>query len=124
MNLGQQFVKYYEEERGENIIHTDKGFISWKHYPDSKEIMVTDFFVVPEYRGTPTAFRLAEKVKEKGKELGCTHMSCWIHFPDRLPQTLKRKSHVLRTNLRYGFEIYSQDANQIVLIKEIEQGEK
>lgn len=115
-------AEYYKEERDETLLENEKGFISYKIYDHTqtlnrKEIMICDFYVNKDYRGTKAAKDLADEVEKIGRDQGCSDASCYIQHKGE--EDMDRTTYKLQLYIRYGFKVYSMSETQITLIKDL-----
>ena len=119
------FVNYWLEEKGETAIVNEKGFISYKIYDNDKipnaekEIMICEFYVAPEYRGTRAAKDLADQVCEIGVKNKCTHLSCYIQHPTNCETNRIRTTYKMNIFIRYGMIVHSMNETQILMYKNL-----
>lgn len=64
------------------VAENDKGFMS--AYICGDVCLVDNFYVKPEYRGTPTAYRLTMQIVKMAEEAGCTQFAAEIYKSDPL----------------------------------------
>lgn len=105
------FAEYINETQGREIIEADFGFATY--VINGPQVYIEDIYVRPEYRKQNFATRLADKVKEKAKAQGCTHMLGTVNC------TFKDPTTSLKALLGYGFKIENVFQDVIVMKMEI-----
>lgn len=108
MNLWANYVK---ERYGWDTIVIESGFITY----DLKipECSIEEFYVEPDQRGGTLAKRLADEVFRIAEKEGCKRV--WARIIPGTPGA----EQAMRSNLHYGFKLFSSQGNAILLVKTI-----
>jgi GNAT superfamily N-acetyltransferase len=101
----------YKERFDWETIELEGGFIAYKLNPPDASI--EEFYVRPDLRGGPLAFRLANQVKKIAQEKGAK--SLWAKVEMGRPHTEK----TLGMNMKYGFKIAGVSGNELLLHMDI-----
>lgn len=112
--MSSLFAKYQQERFGFKTLEMDGGFITYAIKPP--EASIEEFYVEPEKRGTRLAKRLADSVFRAAEDMQCLRM--WA----KVTPGVIGAEHAMRTNLHYGFKLSHILGNDIILVKEIDQG--
>lgn len=72
----------YWREKGHVIVENERGFISAVIH--SGVCFVDNFYVKPEYRGSPTAIRLTLALVKLAEDRGCTQFAAEVYKSDPL----------------------------------------
>lgn len=107
------YADYVKLEERYDIIETDHGFVTYQLC--DKELFVSDCYVRPT---SPNGEwnRVWDSLKDKAKEVGCTHLSCIVYLdPTRVDYTTRK----MKTFLGHGFKVVSSQVNKIVLLREV-----
>lgn len=102
---------YFEETSGIKTIEEEWGFVSYSFADPFCRI--EDLYVVPHLRKGTRGLHLLNRVAEKAKEHGSTHLwtQVWVtnHGADR----------ALRANLACGFKMIDAQNGRIIMTKPI-----
>ncbi len=84
------------------MYETDKGFATYKLEPRG-ECYIREIYVLPDFRKTGEASRMADAIVSEAKEQGCTVLSGSV-CPNTSDPTYR-----MRVLLGYGMRFYSVD---------------
>lgn len=112
------FQDYLKELRGEEIIWENDdsipvGFLTYVIDKTGNELYVRELFVVPEYRRTDVATRLALKAESEARIRGCKILA------GTLIKGTRGMTESMGAMLSFGFKIHDWDQNKIVMTKEV-----
>lgn len=107
------YAQYIKEREQKDIIETDKGFATYKVYPNG-ECYLQDIYVIPEARRSRVAYDLADQVVEIAKEKKC-HTLVGSVCTDAINPTASMK-FVLNYN---GMKFHSVKGNMIFFTKDL-----
>ena len=65
---------YIEEREGIDILEDGKGFATFKHITERKELYISDVFIRKEYRKENRAAGYFDELTEMAKELECEYL--------------------------------------------------
>lgn len=105
------YADYIRELGCREVIETHTGFVIYTIH--GTECHVEDIYVSPECRQKGVASALCDKVVTAAKERGCNRLFGFVST-ESLTGTLSLKSQ-----LAYGFRLFSAINNKITLVKEI-----
>ena len=108
-----QFYKDYLEElhEGKSLVNNKTGWASY--WIRDKECYIEDIYVIPKYRRSRAAHKLADKVVEIAKKHGCDHLTGTV-VPSANNSTIS-----LQMMLSYGFKLALSQDNIIWFKKNI-----
>ena len=110
--MATMWADYFKEREGRHTIETDRGFISSSVF--GKTYIVQDFYVVPEFRGSPTAVRLANDAVKDAIAAGCTDFCAEVYRADPL------FDYVVGLYKHWGMTRVSDDENRVIMNKKLE----
>lgn len=105
------YSNYIQERTNKRIIETDKGYATYINYEDG--IFIEDIYVLPEFRKTGEASKLADKITDIAKQNGYKQI-----FGAVCPSA-NGSTDSLKVLLAYGFKLKSSIENYIYFYKEI-----
>lgn len=111
--MKSNYALYLYEREGFEIVESDKGFASYKIYPENKECYIRDIFVRKEFRKENVASKMADEITIMAKEHGCTHLT------GSVDSTLDSSTISTKVLLAYGFKILKNNFSMIIFSKEI-----
>jgi len=97
--MDNMWAHYIQEREGALVEQSSHGFAVYKVHGDI--VYIQDIYVTPEYRQTGEASRLADKVAEKAKIMGCSNMLGSVDISAR------GATASLKVLLSYGMELDS-----------------
>lgn len=107
------FANYLRERTSDEIIETDKGFVTYRYIDNNKTVYIVDIYIVPDFRGAYTASTMADQVVDEAKKRGCNKMLGSV-----VPSN-KNSTTSLRVLLGYGMTLDSSSNDFIVFRKDI-----
>lgn len=107
------YSDYIKEREGKITIETDKGFISYKHFPKLRQLYVSELYVIPSERQSGAGEFFLNQVIEIAQDLGCTHIAATC---DR---TTNGWELVHKAAIKRNFKIVKTDETQNFYSKEI-----
>jgi GNAT superfamily N-acetyltransferase len=107
-----QYAEYLKEKTQDLIIETDKGFLTYR-YVDEKTVYIIDLYVLPEWRNTNVASKLADSVCYEAKDKGC------INLLGSVVPSNKNSTASVKVLLAYGMNLKSSSNDFIVFEKEL-----
>lgn len=107
------YSKYINERLGDHIVETEKGFATYRILNSGITCYLMDIFVLEEFRQFGEATKLADKVVEAAKELGCTELLGSV-VPSANNSTVS-----LKVLLSYGMSLKTSANDFIVMQKGI-----
>ncbi len=105
------YADYLAEITQKHMEESPTGFAIYQFF--GKECYIEDIYVLPEYRQTKEASRLADLIAVKAKALGCTHLT---GTTDARSKSVERSNRVLEA---YGMKLYKKDGPVSYFTKEI-----
>lgn len=84
----------YHREKGLIVVENERGFMSAIIHRGV--CMVDNFYVKPEYRGSPTAYRLTLEIIRLAEERGCTQFVAEVYKSDPL------YAYIVRLHKHFG----------------------
>jgi GNAT superfamily N-acetyltransferase len=105
------FAEYLREREGKEIVESDRGFATFQVL--NNECYIEDIYVVPEYRQTGEAAKMANQIAEQAKTRGC------VRLLGSVVPTARGSTTSLKVLLAYGFRLLRSDNNFIVLSKDL-----
>lgn len=106
------YANYYKERQQLETLETEYGFITYGFHND--HALLSDIYILPEFRGTKKAKELYDIFYLQAKESGCLRIFANFSIAD------KASTKNLTTCLRRGFKLISADKQVITVCKEIE----
>ncbi len=103
--------KSYFEEKGMIVVETDKGFMA--AFTHSGICLVDNFYVKPEYRGTPVALRITMAVVNEAKNRGCKQFCAEIYKSDPL------FDYILGLHKKFGMQVIDEDEFHVMTSKSL-----
>ena len=103
--------KDYFEEKGLVVVENEKGLMS--AYIVGEVIMVDNFYVKPEYRGTRSALQITLQLIHQAKERGCKSFCAEIYKSDPM------YSYIRRLHAHFGMVVVEDTEYKTVTCKEI-----
>jgi ribosomal protein S18 acetylase RimI-like enzyme len=107
------YSDYLRERTSDDIIETDKGFVTYRIQENEKSVYIIDIYVHPDFRREKVASVMADEVVTIAKQRGCTKL-----FGSVVP-TCKGANASLKVLLGYGMILDSSAVNFILFRKEI-----
>ena len=111
------YAEYLREKTSDQIIESDKGFITYRFYYDQKDnceaVYIIDLYVRPEFRKSHVASDAADIVVRIAKKRGCKKLLGSV-----VPSNKDCTSSV-KVLLAYGMSIESATENMIWFKKDI-----
>ena len=105
------YARYLLERTNWGVVENDKGFIVYSI--KNQECFIRDIFVLPEFRKSREATKMADEVTEIAKDHGCTYLSCTV-CPEANGADMS-----LKVVMAYGFKLHSANNNLIILKKDL-----
>jgi len=108
------YKQYVEERRAPEcgVIENEYGFIEYKLFPELKEVMICDLFVIPEKRNSGIGKQLEKLVIDKFKD-ECDYISCTVDI------TANNAEHSLGVIMHTGYRLVRLSGTLIFLGKEL-----
>lgn len=69
-----KYAAYIKEREDMEFYENDKGFVTYCYYPELQACYLAEIYVLPEFRGTITAFNLFKRVCNVAKSNGYNKM--------------------------------------------------
>lgn len=110
----KHWVDYLITEENKTVFHNDGGLIAG--YVTGDEFYVSDIYVVPEQRKTPTCFNLGQEAEEYAKKMGCTKMTSNIFINEANRDMFAYKIGICH---KYGFRPVSTGNNAVTMVKQL-----
>lgn len=107
------YAEYLRERTDDEIIETDKGFLSYRFLNDGKSVYIIDVYIRPEFRQQGMAAKMADMVAEIARERGALEML------GSVSPIAKTSTDSLKVLLAYGMRLQSSSENLIILRKGI-----
>ncbi len=114
MEHPSMYAQYKKERENGIVVETPKGFASAVRLND--HIYIEEIYVLPEYRKSKIASKLADEVAKIGVDLGYAKML------GSVCPTAVGATESLKVLLGYGFKLLSAEENLIYFEKEISNG--
>lgn len=109
MNL---YAKYLKEHHGDDVVSTEHGFAVYR-YLEPATVYIVDIYVLPDFRKSNEASRMADQIVEIAKQRGCTKLLGTV-----VPAA-KNSNDSVNVLLRYGMTLSHIDGGLVVFQKEI-----
>lgn len=106
------YSNYIFEKTDKTIIETEKGFITYS-FTDGKTCYIQDIYILPDFRKSNEATKLADRVTEIAKKYGCTKLIGSV-----IPSA-KNSTDSVKVLLAYGMSLDSSTNDFILFSKEI-----
>lgn len=107
------YSEYLKEREGKEVISTQKYLVIYKHYPESRQLYIADFYVSPKFRKQKIGTHAMDMIVSIAKDRGCTHLACTT---DMTTNNWEKADAGL---LVYGFKQINQDETIRYYYKEI-----
>jgi len=107
---------YVQEREGKKIFENEKGFITYLEMDRVKTVLVSDFYIKKEYRGTGVAKELCDKVEEIVREKKYRYAMATV---DVSTNNWQHSQSILE---HYGFKPSGKEEYVIYFIKEFNYG--
>lgn len=101
------------ERTNDEILETEKGFITYRYIENAKSVYIIDLYVKPEFRNSHEASQMADAVCKEAKERGFTKLLGSV-----VPSN-KGSTSSLKVLLAYGMRLQSSTNDFIFFEKEI-----
>ena len=111
--VNNSLYKQYMEEKGFGCVENEFGFMSFIIHDGI--CMVENFYVLPEFRGSPIAYKLTLKTIEEAKNKGCHTFAAEIYKSDPL------FNYILGLHKKFGMTELSNDEFKVVTSKSIKE---
>lgn len=106
------YGQYIKEHRGDDIIESDKGFVTYRFLNDS-QVYIIDIWIKPEFRRDHYATELANLVVSVARKKNCREVIGSV-----VPQA-NNATDSMKILLKYGMILKSATSDLIVFGKEI-----
>lgn len=110
------FKEYIKERSGREVIESDKGFVTYGvdclGLPQ-KHVYIEDIYVKPEFRKSSEATKLADKVCELSKDIGCSIVVGSVSVPSN------QADSSLKVLIAYGMKLLTISNNTLYMYKEL-----
>lgn len=106
------YAQYLLERTHDKIVEIPEGFATFR-FLNEKQCYLIDIFILPEFRKSGIATKLADKIAEIAKQKGCTELLGTVC------PSAKGSNASLKVLWSYGMTLESSDRNMIVMKKEI-----
>jgi GNAT superfamily N-acetyltransferase len=112
MNLYNEYLK---ERLGDNLFvdPENRGFATYRYLNENKTVYIVDIFVLPDFRRTGLASRIADSICEIAKKQGAKELIGTVS-----PKA-KNPTDSLKVLLGYGMTLINSQADMIVFRKDI-----
>jgi GNAT superfamily N-acetyltransferase len=109
------YAKYVKERLGDEIIETEYGFATFRYIDkhNSRAVYIVDIYVLPEYRKSGEASKLADRIAVIAKDQGCNEMIGTVLTSARTA------TNSVKVLLAYGMTLKSSTNEALVFIKSI-----
>ena len=107
------YADYIKERLGDHIIERPEGFAAYRYLNDGKSVYITDIYVVPTYRRSDLASRMADEIAAIARDQGATEMVGTVN------PSANNATASLGVLLAYGMKLKSCSNDLIVFTKEI-----
>jgi GNAT superfamily N-acetyltransferase len=107
-----QYAEYLRERTYDQIIETEKGFVTWRHL-EEKRVYIVDIFVHRDFRGKGVASELADEVVKMAKKAGCKELIGIVAV------AAKNSTDSIKVLLAYGMTLSGVTADGVIFRKEI-----
>lgn len=105
------YASYISEREIGNVLETDRGFATY--FINGQECYIRDIYVLPDFRQTNEAAKMADKISTIAKERGCSHLLGTV-----VPQA-NNSTTSIKVLLSYGFKLLRSETSMIYFIKEL-----
>ena len=99
------YLEYLKEREDMHIIQIHEGFLLYKLLDG--ELLISDIYVLPQYRKKGISAVLADKAKEIARANGYKHMTCQADLAANGCEA------AVKTILSYGFKLLAAGDNKI-----------
>lgn len=107
------YANYLREKTNDEILETDKGFATYRYLDNDKTVYIVDIYVLPDFRNTHEASKMADSIIAEAKEKGCTKMI------GSVVPSAKGSTASLKVLLAYGMTLDSSTNDFILFKKEL-----
>jgi hypothetical protein len=109
------YAKYIQERLGDNIIETEYGFATYRYIDKvmSRAVYIIDIYILPEFRKSGEAARLADRIAIIAKDQGCSEMIGTVLT------SAKTSTDSMKVLLAYGMTLKSSTNEALVFSKSI-----
>lgn len=107
------YALYINERENYEIVESEKGFATYKIFPENKECYIRDIYVHPKFRDQKIASKMADEIAIMAKEKGCTHLT------GSVDTNTNGSTTSVSVLLSYGFKIMKTNYSAILFIKEL-----
>lgn len=111
--MGSLYASYVKDRLGDEIIESDRGFVTYRYLNNGKTVYIVDIFVLEGHRCLYAATCMANEVCDIAKARGATELIGTVN-PNAKNVTIN-----LKVLLGYGMEFQSASQEMIVFRKEI-----
>jgi len=106
------YAQYIKEKTNDQCIESDKGFCTYR-YLNENQVYIVDIFVLPKYRNSKEASKMADLVVAEAKAKGCKELLGTV-----VPSS-KNSTASLKVLLGYGMSLNSSTNDLIVFKKDL-----
>lgn len=109
------YAKYIKERLNDEIIETEYGFATFRYIDkhNSRAVYIVDIYILPEYRKSGTASRLADRIAAIAISQGCNEMIGTVLT------SAKTATDSIKVLLAYGMTLKSTTNEALIFGKSI-----
>lgn len=107
------YANYLRERTDDEILETERGFVSYRFLPDGKSVYIVDIYVLPEFRKGKEASAMADDICRLSKQRGC------IELIGSVIPSNKGSTDSLKVLLSYGMTLKGSSNDIIFFSKEL-----
>jgi hypothetical protein len=111
--MNSMYAKYLKEKTQDQIVETDKGFVTYRYLADGKTVYIVDIYVLPDWRQTYAAKAMADNIVEEARKKGCNQLLGSV-----VPSN-KSSTTSVKVLLAYGMNLVSSGNDLIFFKKDI-----
>lgn len=108
-----KYADYLKERENKETIETDQYLFTYRHFSNTNQLFLADFYVVPEHRNQKVGTKAMNQIVSIAKQLGCTHIACTT---DTETNNWEKAASGL---IGYGFQVIKEQDGLIYFYKDI-----
>lgn len=110
--MDSMYAKYLKERTDDGILENQAGFATYRIL-NGKSLYIVDIYILPEFRKSGEASRMADLLADIGRVAGCTEMLGTVN------PSAKNSTDNLRVLIAYGMKLSASTDNVIIFKKEL-----
>ena len=112
-DMTSMYARYLLERTDDLIIETPSGFATYRYLDQGKTVYIVDIFVIPAFRKSGAASKMADDIVKEAKDRGATKLL------GSVVPSMKNATTSMKVLLGYGMRLDNSTNDFIVFSKEI-----